>query len=244
MPKTYVKVAGVWKTVNKAHVKVGGVWKAIKKAYVKAGGVWKLIHALHTVSLQSSASSEAATIIGPADIQAGDLLVLWDVAVRSSGVPPAAVPTGFTTIVDQNGSIRIRITLSCKIADGSEASATLTGMTANEQINKLLYVFRGNVPISVATPVDPSFVFNSGGNPAPFVINAAGAAVPLVVVAGYFEYGGAVNVRGFSPAKDGEIQLANGDTWLAYKIYNASPADVTLSGNVINSIAGCYFLCS
>lgn len=42
-PNSHIRVAGIWKPINKMHVRVAGVWKEITKAYVRVGGAWKLI---------------------------------------------------------------------------------------------------------------------------------------------------------------------------------------------------------
>lgn len=47
-PNSYIKVSGVWKSINKQYVKVSGTWKQINKAYVKVGGVWKNIYSAVT----------------------------------------------------------------------------------------------------------------------------------------------------------------------------------------------------
>jgi len=201
---------------------------------------------LTTLSQVASATSIGNTITGPAGIQAGDLLVLWDVAANAGATTPTTVvPTGFTSIANLVTDVEVRSILSTKIADGSEASASLTGMNGNSENNKALYVFRGNVPILTATPTDVA-TEGQNGNPAAQTVNASGATVPLVVLAGYYTAGAAVDPRTFTPAKDGEV---NPEAWmyLAYKLYNAAPADVTVDMDdegTRNVLVSCYLACA
>jgi hypothetical protein len=182
---------------------------------------------LTTLSLQASqVSNFSQTITGPASIQAGDILILHDFAYVSSGGPPAAaIPSGFTTIVNLGGSIA-RSVVSYKIADGSEASASLSGMPDDEYVAKMLYVFRGNAP---ATSVNVAGLNQqlTGGDPTSQNVAASGGAVPLLVIGAYGS-GGGISPRTFNPAKDGEINGISGLAYLAYKIYNSSPADTAV----------------
>lgn len=199
-----------------------------------------------TLSQVASATSTGATITGPASIQAGDLLVLWDRAFDSGGpLPSTVVPTGFTSISNVNDGVEIRAILSYKIADGSEASASLTGMSGATDVDKALYVFRGDPVIETATPLDVEGQIVDT-NPTSHTVGASAGAVPLVIIAGYatadFTEGGPIDPRTFSPAKDGEITPAT-DLYLAYKIYNSSPADVTVDMDdegINNTLVTCY----
>jgi hypothetical protein len=182
-----------------------------------------------TLSQVASATSTSATITGPAGITAGDLLVLWDTAASFASVPTVVVPTGFSSISNQNNGTNNRAILSAKIADGSEASASITGMNGDSANLKSLYVFRGSVPLTafVANDVGQEITAN---NPSAQTCNASGGAVPLVVI-GAYRSPGVIDPRTFtvggSDAKDGEINPA-ATNYLAYKIYNSAPADVTI----------------
>lgn len=186
----------------------------------------------------------------PNGIQAGDLIVVLDMAIDVTGpVPTAVTPSGFTNDINFNDGNTARVMLSHKIADGTEGGASVTGMDAPDGESKLTYVFRGNIPISLVSVQDIATEFTTG-NPVSQTANASGGTVPLVVLGGYLTSGVAVDPRTFSPAKDGEINVALGglsDFWLAYKIYNSSPADVSIDmddegGN--NALCSCYIQCS
>ena len=198
-----------------------------------------------SVVAQASATSTGSTITAPADIVAGDLLVLWDVSSNGSGAAAAdVVPTGFTRISADTLTVNfMRGVLSYKISDGSEASATITGMDGTASDQKQLYVFRGNVPITdhvVSTPNQQA----TTGNPAAQTVVASAGVAPLVVLGSYGS-SGAVDPRNFTvaavEAKDGEIN-ASTLAYLAYKIYNTSPADVVvdMADEGSNLLASCY----
>lgn len=204
--------------------------------------------------IASTTSSNSATVTGSASIVAGDLLVLLDAVWNLGANPPASsVPTGFTSIVTSSlGTANAtRATLSFKIATGAEASASITGMTGTGGASKILTVFRGNVAITSASALDPEQT-STDANPAALTVNASSGTPPLVVVAGYSS-SAAVNPRTFtvggSAAKDGE-QNGTGtllDDWLAWKIYNSSPADVVIDMDdegLSNTLVAAYIQCA
>lgn len=198
----------------------------------------------------SSTSQNATTITAPAGILAGDLLVFGDTSFNDSTTVPTYVsPVGFTVVSDTFGTTgagggqAVRNTLSYKIANGTESSTAITGMSSGAE-RMMLYVFRGDHPI---TSVISGGVSQEAaeGNPASQNVTASSAAAPLVVL-GLYRSQGAVDPRSFSPAKDGEISPTAG-AYLAYKIYNSAPANVAIDmddeGN-INALISCYLSCS
>jgi hypothetical protein len=199
---------------------------------------------LTTITQIASATSTATTITGPAGIEAGDLLVLVDRAENISGVPTLVTPTGFTSINNLSDGAFNRVNLSFKIADGSEASASITGMAGTDYVTKAMYVFRGDVAIAAASPQSVAGE-QTAGNPAAQNVAAASGTPPLVVIATYSAYADPVDPRTMSPAKDGEVSVSvdtQAVTWLAYKIYDASPADVSVDMDdegTLNALQSC-----
>lgn len=190
-----------------------------------------------------TATSTAQTITGPSGIQAGDLLVLLDRATNVIGTPATVVPSGFTSIVNTT-SANVRQIASYKIADGTEASASLTGMNGDVINAKALYVFRGNVAISAVNVSTPNSEATDG-NPASQSVTASGGTPPLIVL-GCYGSSGAVDPRTFSTTKDGEINPSTA-LYLAYKIYNVSPADTSIDMDdegVNNILQSFYIECS
>jgi hypothetical protein len=199
---------------------------------------------LTTVTVFATATAQnSATITAPANIQAGDLIVMVDQASGGIvGTPPAAVtPTNFTALVTSFTAGTSRMCVSYKLAVGTEGGTSITGMAgaSGGGSAKVMYVFRGN---KAATALTVASANSQGttGNPNPQSVTASGGVAPLVVLGFYgMEIGtaGAVNPRTFTvggvPAKDGETEAVGDstldvDTWLAYKIYNTAPADVSV----------------
>lgn len=177
-------------------------------------------------------SGGGETITVPAGVKKGDVLVLLDMAFNAGGggTPATAVPSGFSAIVNDSGATN-RVITSRKLAVGTEASTVLTGMNGALVDHKILLVFRGNVAVkslsvnSIATSgVDPN-------NPSAQVVASGTGTRPLIVIAAYTG-SAAVDPRGMTPAKDGEVSsdASVNNCWLAWKFYNAdqSPADVTV----------------
>lgn len=184
-----------------------------------AGGVTSL-----TQPAGETATSAAATITGPAGIQAGDLLVLLDRAVAGS-LPTKVIPTDFVEIDDANNGSSARQVVSYKIADGSEASASLTGMDGSVD-RKALYVFRGDKAITAVNVSTPNSEQTSG-NPASQSVLASAGAAPLIVFGCYGVSSGSVDPRTFTPTKDGEINEGT-NFYLAYRIDNSAGQDTTV----------------
>jgi hypothetical protein len=200
----------------------------------------------------SATDNSGAAFTLPVGIQAGDLIVVWDVATGAS-LPFTALPTDFTPIANVTISTT-RCILSYKIAVGGESGASVNGMDGSSGEAKAVYVFRGDIPIT-AVNVQSVNSQATDGNPTGQTVTASGGAAPLIVIGSYavFTVGGTVNPRTFSPAKDGEISVTNfiggfgGDMWLAYKIYNSSPADVSVDMDDEgdrNTLVSCYIECT
>jgi len=177
-----------------------------------------------TIAFRASATSTntAGTIVAPSGIVAGDLLVLYDSAANNTTIPTAVIPSGFGSpaIINQTFSTNRRVIVSMKIANGTEAGATITGMSVNNTVNKILIVFSTNgATSSIAYDVDFQ---STDGDPTAQTVTSASGSPPLVVLAFYRNTTGV----SFSPTEDGSV--VNGGQQGKYKIYNSSPADVTV----------------
>jgi len=199
-----------------------------------------------TLAFVTSANSTAQNVTCPT-VEAGDLLVLLDRGQGSGGTPPAAVvPTNFS-IIDNRAAGIARQVLSYKIAVGNEEGTSLTGMNGSTSNRKILAVFRQTPAATAATPQNATGEATSG-NPAAQVVGASAGAVPLVVIGAYGS-DLTVDPRTMSPAKDAEIlnQPGGSNIVLAYKIYNAAPADVSVDmddESNLNILQSCYITCS
>jgi hypothetical protein len=175
-----------------------------------------------SLAFRSSSTNNASTITVPNDVVASDLLVLYDRAGNTSGFPTAVTPTGFTQILNQTGSTNLRFVCSFKIAAGTEAGTTITGMNGNNLNGKILMVFSTNGATAGAA-FDVAFQ-NTDGDPAAQTVNASGQSTPLVVIAYMRQV--TITSQSFSPTEDGTVPF--GAQTAYYKMYNASPADVTV----------------
>lgn len=199
--------------------------------------------ALTTITQQSSstAGGSGATITAPASINAGDLIVLIDYAINATGLPTEVVPSGFTSISSVSSG-KTRCILSYKKADGTEGSSSITGMSSNINVMyKVIVTFRGDVAATTITSNDPDGEATTG-NPTAQTVTASGGSSPLVVIGGYASNNN-VNPRTMSPAKDGEVGSST-VAYIAWKIYNSSPADVSVDmddeGSAVHCLTSCY----
>lgn len=178
-----------------------------------------------TLAFRSSATSTASTIVAPSGIVAGDLLVLYDNAANISGFPTAVIPTGFDSpaIINQTGgsASNRRCIVSKKIANGTEAGATITGMDGTLLDAKILVVFSTNGATN-STAFD-SVIQITQGDPTIQTIDSSIGSPPLISLGFLRNEGGGGGTM--SPTQDGIV--GSGTHQGYYKIYNSSPADVT-----------------
>lgn len=191
--------------------------------------------------VDSATSSTGATITAPNSIQRGDLLVLLQ-----RGPYPDVAPSGFTNIGSANLSTTYSTSAYYKIATGQENGSIITGISNG---SKALLVFRGSGPLTV-TPADYEGQITSA-NPTAQTINASGQSTPLVALAMYDVAIGTTDPRTFtvggSDASDAEITSDSQQFYVKYKIYNSSPADITVDMDdegTGNSLQSFYITCT
>jgi hypothetical protein len=178
-----------------------------------------------SLAFHDDAYSITNTIDVPAGLEAGDLIVLSDVVSDNSAAPAASAPSGFTIwidLIDVSGTGRTVV--SYKIATGSET--TLTGMSADDFMDKILAVFRPDVPITSITASTPT-TEATGGNPSAQNIVATGGTLPLIAFGIYSALGSAVSPRTMTPAATGELNSTTRH-YVKYQLQNASLADVSV----------------
>lgn len=187
--------------------------------------------------------SAAATVTVPAGAQEGDILILLDVGVAANATVPQTIPSGFSSVIDEEitfsvgpVSVQVRAILSVKVCDSDDAGSTLTGINANSTEDKILAVFRGSKPFaSVSGAATASEGTQS--NPTAQVVGLTGAQKPFITVGGYVTYGATpvVDPRTFTvagnDAKDGEIHQDGTqiDLWLAYKMFGKGVASAAVT---------------
>lgn len=195
-----------------------------------------------TISLINSATSRNSTTITVPSVGRppvpGDLIV-YGATIQQSGTTAPTVPTGFTAITSlgyETGATDILGCLAYKIADGTEGGAVLTGDSGGAATRvKGIAVFHSDAGPITAVSVAGKHDEGTSGDPAAQVIDASGQAVPLIALALYAWGNGTVATAAasMSPAETGSIDDINADASgqklkLKYKIYNSSPADVTV----------------
>lgn len=182
-----------------------------------------------TLSYIAEAVSTTASVSAPASIEPGDLLIMIDGAEGSASDPTVVVPTNFTQIgsTNESGTTNMRMVVSYKIADGSEDSASITGMDGSLSDNKILWQFRGSGPITgftVSTPVTQAVL----GNPAQQTIAASGGVAPVLGIATFFNNnaGASINPRttSITPTR---IGTSSAHLYGHAYIQDSSPADYT-----------------
>lgn len=193
----------------------------------------------------ASTTSTAASITAPASISVGDLLVLVQYSRNASSPAPTVVtPTGFTNIVSHFSANQSSGEISYRIADGTESSASYTGMDGDTQDDKIMWQHRANAAIASLTAVAATVAFSSG-DPAPQTISAsAGTGIVLgITTFGCNSSLGSVNPRTTSITPNHELNSSTAFYSHDY-IQASSPADYTWDmddeGNN-NRLMGCYF---
>lgn len=195
--------------------------------------------AITIITMQSSTTSTASTITVPS-CQDGDVLVLFDRPIGSA--PPAPVTPSGWSAANQSSSGNFKMYVSYKLATNADSGASVTGMNGSISNAKMMYVFRPDIAALVLTLGSTVSNVTSTATDATVTTLAGSAIAPLVVI-GAYSRNGSVSSRGMSPAKDGEI-TAN-SAYLAYKIYNSSAADVTVTtpgGSSVNSAQAMYLV--
>jgi hypothetical protein len=187
--------------------------------------------------LVDSAQSSATTITIPATAQAGDVAILFDVAINPTlnATPPTdVVPTGWTGIITESGSIT-RARISRKILAAGEPGSSITGMNGLSSDDKVMLVFRNTSAITAVSAEDWAVEITTG-NPASQTVNASGQTAPLIVFGMAFISGGTGAFSTQSPSFDATITGADEDILLGYKIYESSPANHTVDMNDLGNI--------
>jgi hypothetical protein len=206
----------------------------------------------NTISLFASAISDTSTITVPSGVEAGDFMVLFDIAFNTSTTPTLVTPSGFTTIEDGNG-VNGRINTSRKqVLSSADAGTTLTGMNGNSSNNKILLVFRGTSGYG--------FDSSSFGN-ADTSITAAALSATSIGDAAIDSYQQGITVTacafygsgGITPGTDIAftgatfVQGVSNVFYAGYKIYtqattNAETTGITLADRGTNGFSLGYFL--
>jgi hypothetical protein len=196
-----------------------------------------IIPDMGSVTFVASAGSSGTTITIPADAQAGDVAILFDVAINTTfnATPPTdVVPTNWTGIITSSGTIT-RARISRKILTAGEPGSSVTGMNGSSSDDKVMLVFRNLSPITSVSAEDWAVEITTG-NPASQTVNASGETAPLIVFGMAFIADGTGAFSTQSPAFDATVANGDSDLLVGYKIYESSPADHTIDMNDLGNI--------
>lgn len=137
------------------------------------------VRPIKTMAIVNYATSSAATITIPATAQAGDLAVLYDLALNIASYPTLVTPSGWTTILDLQGNNNASSILSYKILEAGDPGATITGMDGNSADAKSLAVFRATPSLAGVTVLESAEQYTSGNPTAQ--VKTAQSAYPYLV---------------------------------------------------------------
>lgn len=197
----------------------------------KLKGIYKPTGAVSTLSYITSATvGSGPTITIPGTAQAGDLAVFIDWAVNSSGTPTLVVPSGWTSIQSNNNISTIRRVCSAKIIATGEPGTSITGMDGGLGELKTILIFRGNIALTSFTAYSAAGALTTA-DPAGQTVTSSGGSTPLVVIGSGSSTGVMTAQVSFTPAADGIVDVtvsSNRYQSTGYKIYNSSPANVTV----------------
>ena len=179
------------------------------------------------IEFVTSAAAFGATITIPAAAQAGDLAVLFDWSIQASG-PTSVIPAGWTQIgTDLSGAEgAVKHLASRKTLAAGEPGTSVTGMSGS-LLTKQLLVFRPSAASAGTWGATASNNQVMASNTPPANQTVSVGAEPYIVLA---SWGANIDIvtAGFSPTEDRQIG-ASGDRLVKFKIFNQSPAAVTVS---------------
>lgn len=197
---------------------------------------------VNSISFVASTNTSSGTITVSNSARSGDFAIFIDRDGRTVSTPPTLVTPSGWTLIDTIGVAvtggSSRASLFYRVLTSSDPGATVTGMN-NGFARKILLVFRPDVGASTITIA--SVAEYMGNGTASQTVTSGSGSVPLVVIAHMAtNTNTSLGTRSFSPTQDATV--TNGATQEArYKIYNASPADVTAAlsqsrgGNTLQS---------
>lgn len=178
-----------------------------------------------SLSFNTSASSTSSTITIPAGAEIGDIAVLFDYAGNSNSIiPSTVVPSGWTSVSNKSSDTTAgtRAIVSYKKLVSGDPGASITGMNGVIFKAKQILVFSPSSGISTVTVAG---LAETIADAAPAAQSVAAQTLNYVVIG--CASNGAYNPTWTTTWYDGTY---GGTTRvdLAYKLFNASPASVTM----------------
>jgi hypothetical protein len=172
----------------------------------------------------------------------GDLILIVEQAYNSDTTIPAGVtPSGFTQIGSSatglQGNIGARVNAFYKVSTGSEANVTAMAPNLEHDLMALVFRTTNSWAATPASGYQVSLVL--AGSAGPLTISNPGGVCAFV---GHDGSSSSVQLWSSTPAEDAQIYNSTGTSQTAaYKIYNSSPANVTINTTAdCNSMAGFF----
>lgn len=204
----------------------------------------KLTNARVLASATAGSSTGAAAPVTCPSVQAGDLLLFVSYV---EGTPVNTVPSGFTMLSNAPASGWTgRIVTSAKVSNGTEAGTSIVGGTGTTATGNILFVIRGDGPISGFTRVGAVYD-QSNNNPGPVTASNASAVAPCIALGAIGSVGAspypAPNFENQSPAFASTVAAPN-LLRVGLNFYAASPVSqlVDLTDNGAGNFITAYFL--
>ncbi|MCC6581670.1 MAG: hypothetical protein IT440_14655 [Phycisphaeraceae bacterium] len=205
----------------------------------------------------TSAESTGSTITIPASAAAGDIAILFDMATEENGTPSSTgTPTGWTSLklatedvdaIYPFGANWCYARASYKELSSSDPGASVSGMSGDYAIDKMMWVFRPNFVVGSLVASTWSGQATEG-NPSAQTISASGQDAPLIAMAITANHGTASLFTTESPAFQQTVTKSDSDIRFGFTIYGTGttpqnhsvdasdtggdPADVFMSGYI------------
>lgn len=195
------------------------------------------------ISFRYGESGNTTTATIPTSIGIGDVMVLYNLALNSSGFPSATVPSGFTQVATEQttgavASAPRTYVMSYKILDASDRGRVLTLMTGNNSTRFVFAIFKAG-----ATSVSVGSVLRFAGDTEPpansITASAVGSLEKTISVASFRGQAGMVYT--FNPL-GGTIEF-DADLLIAYKVQNYASQNISIDlndGGTGNQYCGFY----
>lgn len=216
--------------------------RAIQRA---AGGI-TISFVASTTGGASNSSATSTSVVLSSSIQANDIILIFAQVGNSNSATASTftTPTGYTLInaatasntgaADSDAS-----SLFYKVAVSGDAGATLTiSHTTGNYRSIIAAVFRttkGSTPTITNSSINSYGVVTASGtaaNPSSQTVTSGSGNAPLIVFGAYVN----AATRTFTPAQDAELTNASvSGRQLRYKIYNSSPANVTVASTTTST---------
>lgn len=189
-----------------------------------------------TLSFDASASSTSNTITIPSGAAIGDLAVLLDFAGNfTASIPTTVVPSGWTSVSNKSSStdsVGTKSIVSYKKLVSGDPGSSITGMNGAGYDVKLMVVFTPSFPITTITVAG---LAETIADVAPAAQSVAAQTLNYAVI-------GCATNDNYIPNwtatwYDNTYGSSRGK--LAYKLFNSSPASVTMDFSTTGYLHAC-----